>query len=409
MARKYDQEIKSRADELTGLTEQLKSGRLAGDELSTAVTRTQALTGEIRSLQAERDAATAGDEILGNLSKSAARVGETETRARSLGEHVAQGVKTAGFRVEQRRAVDLGEYKATATDPLTVGAAPSAGTLATLDEENRVVSRDGWLPTVGGLFGQGTVSGVGLRYFVESPIQGDFAAVGELGHKPQLSMGYEPEVETLAKIAGFIKESDEFIEDLPYLVSVTNGRLLCRLAQVEEQQLVAGTGSSPNMRGLLNRTGLQVMSAKSPEENSATLFRALMAVQNVTGLLADGIVINPVDYERERLTRDGNGQFFGGGPFTGAYGQGGTPLIAPLWGTRTVVSSAVPVGTAVVGAFQTAAMLFRKGGIRVDVANQNVDDFEYNRVTIRAEERIGLAVYVPQAFVKVSLSAGASA
>ena len=399
--RNYKAEIEAKSAELKAAADQLQSGTLEGQALTDAVDRTRALTGEVRALQAERDAAVAGDEVLGNLAHSAQ--GEGETRARSLGEHVALGIQEKGFKVEQRRAVDLGEFKA-ASDPLTVGTAPAPGGLAPIDQQDQVVSRDGWLPTVGGLFAQGTVSGTGLRYFVEQPVEGDFAAVAELGHKPQLSMGYVPEMETLAKIAGFIKESDEFIDDLPYLASVTNGRLLRRLAQVEEQQLVSGTGSAPNMRGLLNRTGLQVLTSNGVEDNSAALFRALMAVQNVTGLLADGIVINPVDYERERLTRDGNGQFFGGGPFTGAYGQGGTPLIAPLWGTRTVVSSAVPVGTAVVGAFGTGAMLFRKGGVRVDIANQNADDFEYNRVTIRAEERIGLAVYVPQSFAKVTLA-----
>ena len=400
--RNYKAEIEAKSAELKAAADQLQSGTLEGQALTDAVDRTRALTGEVRALQAERDAAVAGDEVLGSLAHSAQAEGET--RARSLGEHVVRGVQEKGFKVEQRRAVDLGEFKA-AGDPLTVGTEVDSGGLAPIDRQDTVVSRDGWLPTVGALFAQGTVSGTGLRYFVEQPVEGDFAAVAELGHKPQLSMGYEPEVETLAKIAGFIKESDEFIEDLPYLASVTNGRLLRRLAQAEEQQLVSGSGTAPNMRGLLNRTGLQVLTSNGVEDNSAALFRALMAVQNVTGLLADGIVINPVDYERERLTRDGNGQFFGGGPFTGAYGQAGTPRIAPLWGTRTVVSSAVPVGTAVVGAFGTGAMLFRKGGVRVDIANQNADDFEYNRVTIRAEERIGLAVYVPQSFAKVTLAA----
>lgn len=400
--RNYKAEIEAKSSELAKAAELLQGGSLSGQELTDAVERTQSLTGEVRSLQAERDAAVAGDEVLGNLAHRAQ--GEGETRARSLGEHVARGLQEKGFKVEQRRSVDLGEFKA-ASDPLAAGPAPAAGGLTTLDQQDRVASADGWLPTVGALFSQGTVSGSGLRYFVEKPVEGAVAAVGELGHKPQLSMGYEPKVETLAKLAGFIKESDEFIEDLPYLASVTNGRLLRRLAQVEEQQLVSGSGSAPNMQGLLNRTGLQVLKSAGVADNSAALFRALMAVQNVTGLIADGIVINPVDYERERLTRDGNGQFFGGGPFTGAYGVGGTPLIAPLWGTRTVVSSAVPVGTALVGAFSTGAMLFRKGGVRVDVANQNVDDFEFNRVTIRAEERIGLAVYVPQSFAKVTLAA----
>lgn len=398
--------IKGHAEELKGLTDGLKSGAVTGEEATRAVSRVQELTGEIRGLQAEQSAATAGDEVLGNLAKSAEQSGKADA-PRSLGEHVAQGLKSSGFRVEQRRAVDLGEFKA-ATTALVTGGAPGVGTLTELDVQQNVVSRDNWIPTVGGLFAQGTVSGTGLKYFVETPVEGAFDAVAELGHKPQLSMGYVPEMEALGKIAGFIKESDEFLEDLPYLASVTNGRLLRSLAQKEESQLVAGSGTGANMKGLLNRTGLQTLKSTAPGDNAAALFRALMSVQNVTGLLADGIVINPADYERERLTRDGNGQFFGGGPFTGAYGQGGTPLIAPLWGTRTVVSSAVPVGTAVVGAFGSAAMLFRKGGVRVDIANQNADDFEYNRVTIRAEERVGLAVYVPQAFAKVTLAAAAA-
>lgn len=410
MAKNYANEIETRSGELRGLVTQIKAGELSGDDLTNAVSRTQALTGEIRSLQSERDAATAGDEVLGALAKGAQQTGrEGEAEAKSLGEHLVRNLKESNFQLSDRRTVDLGEFKA-ATTPVAAGPTPGAGTTLTeLDVQQRVVQRDHWVPTVGGLFAQGTVSGTGLKYYVETPIEGDFTTVAELGKKPQLSMGYAPEAESLSKIAGFIKESDEFIDDLPYLASVTNGRLLRRLAQAEEAQLVSGNGTAPNMRGLLNRTGLQTLSSASVGKNSETLFKALMAVQNVTGLLADGIVINPADYERERLRTDVNGQFYGGGPFMGQYGVGGTTLIPPLWGTRTVLSSAVPVGTAVVGAFGTAAMVFRKGGIRVDVANQNVDDFEYNRVTIRAEERLGLAVYVPQAFVKVALSSATPA
>lgn len=398
----YEKIIGAKAAELKGIVAQLKSGELKGEDLTAAVQKSGELTNEIRALQSQRDAAVAGDDLLGKLAEGApAQKSGEGAEAKSLGQHLALGLGKLGIKSGQRVATSLGEFKA-ATDPMATDT-----TLTELDVQNRVVRRDAWVPTVGGLFAQGTVSGVGLKYYVETPIEGDFTAVAELGHKPQLSMGYEPETESLAKIAGFIKESDEFIEDLPYLASVTNGRLLRRLAQAEETQLVSGTGTAPNLRGLLNRTGLQTLTAADTSDNAPALFRALMAVQNVTGLQADGIVINPVDYERERLRTDSNGQFVGGGVFGGQYGNGGTTLIPPLWGTRTVVSGAVPVGTAVVGAFGTAGMVFRKGGIRVDVANQNADDFEYNRVTIRAEERLGLAVYVPQAFVRVTLSATA--
>ena len=40
----------------------------------------------------------------------------------------------------------------------------------------------------------------------------------------------------------------------------------------------------------------------------------------------------------------------------------------------------------------------------VEIANQNRDDFENNRVSIRIEERLALAVRYPAAFCKVDLA-----
>lgn len=361
------------------------------------------LNEELEAEQKNAAQAERGLELLGKLGTpggaKSANEGQGEAEAKSLGEHLARHLKVAGIKSAGGQfAFSTPEYKA-ATDPLA-----TAANLLEPDVQQRVIPLDAWRPTIASLFAQGSISGTSLKYFRETPVEGDFEAVAELGHKPQLSMGYEPVTEGLAKLAGFIKESDEFLEDLGFLASVTNGRLLRKLAQHEEFQLMSGSGTAPNLRGLLNRTGLQTKTAATVDQNTDVLFSAAMSVQNVTGLVADGLVINPADYELQRLAKDGNGQYLGGGPFTGQYGVGGITMQPPLWGIPTVVSSAVPVGTAVVGAFGTAAMLFRKGGVRVEIANQNSDDFEYNRITIRAEERLGLAVYRPDAFVRVTLA-----
>jgi len=54
--------------------------------------------------------------------------------------------------------------------------------------------------------------------------------------------------------------------------------------------------------------------------------------------------------------------------------------------------------------FRQASTVYRKGGVTVSSTNSNVDDFENNIVTVRAEERLGLAVRVPAAFVKITLT-----
>ena len=72
---------------------------------------------------------------------------------------------------------------------------------------------------------------------------------------------------------------------------------------------------------------------------------------------------------------------------------------------RTVVTTAVTQGQPLVGAWKAGGQVFRKGGVRVETTNSDDNDFRYNRIAIRAEERLLLAVYIPKAFCKVTLVA----
>ena len=79
--------------------------------------------------------------------------------------------------------------------------------------------------------------------------------------------------------------------------------------------------------------------------------------------MPDTIVMHPTNWLTTRLMRDGTGgtigQFYGGGPFSGAYGTstpGGFQRVGEsLWGTRVVLSTVVGVGTALVGNFSQSA------------------------------------------------------
>lgn len=73
----------------------------------------------------------------------------------------------------------------------------------------------------------------------------------------------------------------------------------------------------------------------------------------------------------------------------------------PLWGLRTVITPSVAAGTCVVGAFKLGGSVIRKGGVTVNVANTNEDDFVKNLITILIEERLALAVRYPGAFDKI--------
>lgn len=257
--------------------------------------------------------------------------------------------------------------------------------------------------TVADLLGSGTVSGNAISYLVEGARVGAFTIVDEAGAKPQIEyVNPTAVVDAVKKIAGFIKLTDEFIEDADFLVSEINQRLLYDLGWKEEQELLNGSGIGSEIKGLLARD-IQTESGQDAADDPDAVFRAMTKCEVESGLPADGIVIHPYDYQGFRLARDDNEQYYGGGFFSAQYGPGGFPISPPLWGLRTVVTPAIAQGTALVGAFSMAATLYRKGGVRVESTNSHDEDFTSNLVTIRAEERLALAVRVPHGFCSVTL------
>lgn len=329
----------------------------------------------------------------------------TAPEAKTVGE---QFVKSVGDRLVQAKAsgerfsVAGPEFKV-ATDTHLVGTAFNP---VTVQVDTNIVQGLRRRLQIADLLSQGTLSGNAITYYVEGALEGDFTTVAEGAAKPQIHYADPTTVtEALKKIAAFIKESDEMIEDLPFLVSAINNRLLYNLALFEENQVLNGNGAGTNLMGLLNRSGVQSLGVVGDAKagNADQIFRAMTSVTTGSGLDADGLVIHPTDYQTFRLNKDANGQYYGGGYFQGQYGAGAVAEQPPLWGLRTVITPAIPAGTVLVGAFQQSSTLYRKGGVRVESTNSEGNDFTTNRVTVRAEERVALAVRRPAGLVKVTL------
>lgn len=330
---------------------------------------------------------------------------ESDKPATSLGEHHVKSVSTerwARLKSESGFTVATPEFKA-ATDPQLTTGAVFAPLLTEYDQT--IVRGFRQAPTVADLLGSGSISGNAVSYFIEGAVEGAFTTVAEGAAKPQMHF-VDPTsaLDKLTKIAAWFDMSDEMTEDLPFMVSEINQRGMYLLATFEEAQLINGLGTGTTIRGLLNRVGIQTETqAVAPDTAGDALFRAITKVQTATGLAADGVVMNPVDYQKLRLAKDANGQYYGGGFFQGQYGVGGVPQNPPVWGMKTVVTSAIAAGTAVVAAFQAAGTVYRKGGIRVEQTNSDLGKFTSNLITTRIEERIALAVRYPAAIVKVTL------
>ena len=329
---------------------------------------------------------TGGDSVSGNAP------------AKSLGAHFVKSFNDSSvYKKGQRFDYAAPEYKAAAPHVTPSSIAP-----ALTDVDTNMVLQYRRPLVIADLFGTESIKGTSLTYFVESStVEGGFAPVAEGAKKPMISFGDPTAVtESLTKIAAYYKESDEIIEDAEWLASSIDNRALYLYDLKEEDQLLNGSGSSGNICGILNRSGIQTATYTDQDD----IFKAIMSVKNQSGFSADAVVINPADYQTLRLKKDQNNQYYGGGFFYGEYGASGMVEQAPIWGLRTLVTPAIAQGTVLVGAFHNGASVVRKHGVVVEMTNSNEDDIAYNRVTIRVENRVLLAVRYPMAFVKLTAS-----
>jgi HK97 family phage major capsid protein len=391
--------------------ERIANGEELGEEDVTAL---KGILTEVKDLDAQLSKAAEKKTLLdqlGSLGKKESKV-DNEAKpdaidAKTPGEFFMKSLKNAGMNVldTKTRGFQTTEFKG-ATDLHRIGQETGAfGPLVTDIDKNFVMPYQRPL-LFADILGSGTVSGNSIKYPVFGALEGSTAFVAEGGAKPQIHLADPTWVtDSLAEVAGFFNITDDMAEDADYVVSEINSTALYDLQLREELALLSGDGTSNSIKGVLKRDGIQTVAnvSKGTISDPDLIFKGISAVQEVTGFAADGIVINPADYQAIRLSKDSNGQYFGGGFFAGQYGNGGIMQNPSLWGLRTVVSASIPKGTVAVGAFSIAAKVFRKGGVRIESTNSHGDNFTNDQITVRLRERLGLQVKYPAAIAKVTL------
>lgn len=337
-----------------------------------------------------------------------ATVKETHMEAKTLGDLYAKALSEKGMSVLDTKSHGFRtpEFKAS-TDTHMAGTEGYEPYLQQIDT-NGVWPYQRPL-VIADLFSQGTMTGTAIKYPVFDELEGSAKQVKEGAKKPQIHLADPTWVtDTLHEIAAYWKISDDMAEDLPYVVSEINAHAQYNLALQEEIDLLSSDGKDNTLTGLLNRDGVQTM-GQDTDSDPDRIFKAFTKIADATGFPADAIVINPADYQALRLSKDNNGQYMGGGFFSGAYGNGQLMVNPPLWGVRTVVTPAVDAGTAIVGAFTPGGTVYRKGGLVAESTNSNEDDFINDKIAFRIKERIALQVKYPTAFVKVTLGQATAA
>jgi HK97 family phage major capsid protein len=378
------------------------TGRLMTDDEKKAI---QALIDEgnviktkLATAQGDANLAAEIEKLTGGLAERAAarHAGATEDR-KSMGQQFVDSAAGAWLKANRGMrgsawtspAVEL---HATTLDETT----PSGGRLIVTQYQPGVLPLLFKRLVVADLLAPGTTDSTSITYMKETAFTNAAAAVAEGQPKPESTLAFDQVADAVAKIAHWLPVTDEMLDDVAQIASYIDARLRLGLDIAEEDQLLNGNGTAPNMTGLLNRTGLTTATVRAGSvTNAEAIFVAMMAVFNGSFVMPTGTILNPSNWQTTQLSKDGNGRYYGSGPFAG-------PQAPTLWGLPVVVTPSIVLNTGFTGAYNSAAQVFRKGGVRVEASNSHSDFFIRNLTAIRCEERAALAVYRPAAFSKIT-------
>ena len=248
-------------------------------------------------------------------------------------------------------------------------------------------------PTVGDLFATGTTRAAAIKFMEETTTTNAVATVAEGAAKPESTLAFTERTAPVRKIAGVLPVTDELIEDEPAMRSYIEQRLRLFLALTEENQLLNGTGVAPQITGVTVATGVQTQ-AKGTDPTPDAFYKAMTLIRTNAFLEPSAVVVHPLDWQDIALLRTADGIYIWGAPYNSGPER--------LWGLSVTITTAATQNTGVVGAFDTAAQIFRRNEVSFAISSEHASFFTENKLMLRVEERLALAIYRPSGFCTVT-------
>ena len=245
-----------------------------------------------------------------------------------------------------------------------------------------------------------------IRYVKESAYTDNAANVAE-GSAPSDSEFQLTATDAIVqKTSAVMTISQEMLDDTPGLQSYLSQRLPAKIMTVVDDQLLNGSGSSPNQLGLMNGGTTFAAGSFANAIESAQELDVLVVSANQLALsnyAANGIILNPSDFHKLYLLKDSTNEYLRGNSVVTSEG------FTRINGIPVYLNNKMAAGSFVVGDFTQGSQVFQRENLTVDFGYENNDNFDKYLVSVRGIIRMAHAIYLPLAFVKGSFSTAKTA
>lgn len=195
----------------------------------------------------------------------------------------------------------------------------------------------------------------------------------------------------------FLPVTMQQMEDVEGIEAYVNSRLTYMIQARLDSQIIVGDGVTPNLLGTNSVSGINTY-ALAAEPVPDAIFKGMQEVRlsgGTAGFAEPSVVfINPADWTDIRLLRTADGMYIWGNP-----SEAGPERI---WGVPVVQTPVATVNTATLGDYATYSAVYIKRGIDLAVSDSHSSYFTRGMLAIRADMRVAIVHFRPQAFCTVT-------
>ena len=262
-----------------------------------------------------------------------------------------------------------------------------------------------------GLFDQIETDQNSFAYMEETTFTNAAAEQAEEATTAEATLDFTEKTASIRKIGVFLPVTEELLADVNGIQGYVNSRLGTMMKLRLDSQIIDGDGSAPNLKGILNQSGLPGFNKSNYSGELGKLgqiYQAITEIRKGAFVEPDAIIMHPSDwYDVVTSVTDIATTTSGAAaknPLFMVAGGFGADAAPRIWGLPVVATSAVAEGTVIVGRFGggEAAHLVMRQGIDLAVSDSHSDFFLKGKLAIRATMRLGLVVYRPTAFCKIT-------
>lgn len=366
-------------------TSKIKS--ISGDSAA-KVEQIRALNAEMTDLRKELDEKEELLRIALGAAEGQKEKPPSEAKAQVLGQHKTVGqLFTESAAYKEKGTVAHLDVDVKTLFQRTDGWAPeSTRSGLVVDYATRPIQVTDLVPTV-------PTTQAAYKYMEETTFTNAAAETAEGGPYGEAALELTERTAVVEKVGVWLPITDEQLEDVVGAQAYIDRRLQFMLRQRFDSQILNGSGSTPNLQGILNLSGIQTQTKGTGSVPDA-IHKALTKVRVTGRAFPNAVILHPNDWQDIRLLTTTDGVYIWGHP-----AEAGPEMI---WGVRIVQSDAIAENTGLVGDFANFSLAGLRRGIDVQVTNAHADYFVNGKQAVRADFRAVLVWTRPAAFCTVT-------